>query len=99
MVAELSVGISRIDGQPEAIDQLPIADTGRVEGHLDGFQVSGSAAHHLFVGGIGRATARETRDDRDNAGHGLEIGLDGPEAPAGEHRRLAATAVAGLGGA
>ncbi len=93
MVAELAVRIGRVDGAPNSIGQLPIADPGGIEGHLHGFQMAGPTAHDLIIARVGGPVTSESTYGGDDARRRLENGFNGPEAPAGENRHLAPTTV------
>lgn len=93
MVAELAVRIGRVDGAPNSIGQLPIADPGGIEGHLHGFQMAGPTSHDLIMGRVGGPAAGEARYHSDDARRRLENGFNGPEAPAGKGRGFTASAI------
>ncbi len=60
----------------------------RIVGHLDGFIVPGAAVADLLVGRILERAAGIAGDGLEHARHRVEIGLDAPEAAAGEDGRL-----------
>src|SRR6185312_5486598 len=80
LVAELSVGVERVDIVPVMIEQLGVGDLGWVVGHLDGLFVTLMRA----IGRVGRGAAGITRDGLGHAVDLVERGLHAPEATAGE---------------
>src|SRR5262249_57090681 len=89
MVAKLSILRQGIDVVPEYVEELVIANLGRVADDLHRFGVAGAAARHLLVAGIGGVPAGIARGGADHAFDLVEVGLQAPETAAGEgrHRR------------
>ena len=86
LVAELAVGVGRIDRPQEAGNEVGVADLPRIVDHPHRFEMTGAAAADLLVGRVGGAAATEAGRRRDHARHMLEGGFGGPEAAAGEDR-------------
>ena len=74
-------GVVRLE---EDVEDLVIADHGRVVFHLDDLGVAGAMAADLLVGGILRVAAGVAADALDDARHALEDRLRAPEASAPE---------------
>lgn len=56
-VVTLPVELCRVVAEPECLQQLVIADFGRVVGDFDDFGVAGGAGTYFFVGGVGYVAA------------------------------------------
>src|SRR5215831_13665109 len=67
MVAELPILRQGIDVVPEYVEELVIANLGRVVDDLHRFGVAGAAARHLLVAGIGGVPAGIARGGADHA--------------------------------
>src|ERR1700704_5952407 len=99
LVAELALGIDRIDVAPEPVDKLRVADLGGIVGHLHCLVVAGRLGGDLFVGRLVDGTAGVAGDRAEHARHLLEGFFHAPEAAAregGDGDR--AVALASLGG-
>src|SRR5690606_28400501 len=91
-IAELPVLREGVDIVPEDVEQFLVRDLRRIVDDLDRFRMSGAAARHLVIGRVRYLATDISRHGGDYAFDLVEIGLDAPEAPAGEgglsgHRR------------
>jgi hypothetical protein len=80
----LAVPRGRIVVVPEYVEQLPIANLGRIVFHLHGFGVSGAVGAHVFVVRVSERSARVTHGCRNHAFDLPERCLDTPKTPGAE---------------
>jgi hypothetical protein len=83
-VEPLAVTRGRIVDPPERLEQLRVADLGRVEPHLDRLGVAGAVPTDLRVAGVGDLAAGVTHRDLQYAVDLAEGRLHTPEASRGE---------------
>src|SRR5882724_1643205 len=76
----LAIDLGGIVNLPEGVEQLVVADFGRVEGDLHNFGVAGFVGAHVFVSWIGSVAAGIAYGGVDHAGDFLEGSFDAPEA-------------------
>ena len=84
MIAELRILGERIVIAPEHVEKLLKCHSGRVVDDLDRFGMAGIAAHDVFIFRIGDVTPDIAGRGAEDAVDLVEIGLDAPEAAAGE---------------
>src|SRR5690606_16046356 len=96
-IAELSVGLRRIDVAKVDLEQRRVVDAARIVDHAHGLDVAGVAARDLFVGRRGGPTAGVAADGVAHALERLERRLHAPEAAARENG-LGQAVSAGSGG-
>jgi hypothetical protein len=88
-IGTLAVFLSRIvRDRKENMQQLIIADLGRIIAHPHRFGMGSAASADFFIIGIGLATARIARFGRADAANMFENALDAPETTAGKNRNL-----------
>src|SRR6516225_957710 len=87
-VEALAVAGGRIVDLPERLEQLRVADLGRVEPHLDRFGVAGAAPADPLIAGVGHVPAGVADSGCQHPVDLAEGRLDAPEASCGERRAL-----------
>src|SRR5271170_1854821 len=83
-VEALPVAGGRIVDPPEGLEQLGVADLGRVEPHLDRLGVAGAVPADPFVAGVGDVAAGVPRSSLQHTVDLAEGRLHTPEATCGE---------------
>src|ERR1035441_4056297 len=83
-VEALAVAGGRIVDSPERLEQLRVADLGRVEPHLDCLGVAGAVPADPFVAGVGDVAAGVARSGLQHPVDLAEGRLHAPEASCGE---------------
>src|SRR6516162_2142717 len=83
-VEALAVAGGRIVDPPERLEQLRVADLGRVEPHLDRLGVAGAVTADPFVGGVRDVAAGVAHSGLQHPVDLAEGCLHTPEAPGGE---------------
>ncbi len=87
-ISKLPSGIGGVNYPPEVIEQLCIADLGRIKEDLHGFVMAGCAGAHLFVCRILLRATGVARNHAHHAGDFLQVSLDAPKASASQRGRL-----------
>src|SRR6516164_2934980 len=87
-IEALPVAGGRIVDPPERLEQLCVADLGRVEPHLDRFGMAGAAPADPLIARVGHMPAGVTGSGRQYPVDLAEGCLDAPEASRGEGRAL-----------
>src|SRR5260370_25546596 len=82
-VEALAVTGGRIVDSPERLEQLRVADLGRVEPHLDHLGVAGAVPADPFVAAVGDVAARVARGSLQHPADLAEGRLRTPEASCG----------------
>src|SRR3989449_9486245 len=88
VVAELAVRLRRVDVVPEGVEQPLVTHLPGVVHDLDGLEVPRRAHGHLLVRRLSFAPARVAHGHGRDALELVERALHGPEAAAGERRRI-----------
>src|SRR5580692_5236027 len=83
-VEALAVAGGRLVDSPERLEQLRVADLGRVEPHLDRLGVAGAVPADPFVAGVGDVAAGVARSSLQHPVDLAEGRLHTPEASCGE---------------
>ena len=89
-VIALTVALRRIVALPKNLEQLRVADFGRVVDDEHGLGVPGAAGARLVVGGVRGESTRIADGGRVDAGRLPELALRAPKATETEHRCLIA---------
>src|SRR5690348_4513631 len=88
VIQALAVAGGRIVDPPERLEQLRVADLGRVEPHLDRLGVAGAAPADPLVAGVGHMPAGTADSGPQHPVDLAEGPLDTPETARGEGRAL-----------